>query len=43
MKVNQLFNNSEVLALDEILGGKSKLSLKASKGDASIEISYEWD
>jgi hypothetical protein len=43
MKTNQLFNSNDVLALDEILGGKSKLSLKASKGDASIEASFEWD
>ncbi|PXV59344.1 hypothetical protein CLV62_13710 [Dysgonomonas alginatilytica] len=41
MKTNQLFDSSEALALDNVLGG-GKLTVKAGKGDAYIEVSYQW-
>lgn len=37
MKVNQLLNSNEVLALDEVLGG-----IKVSAKYKDLEVSVEW-
>jgi len=39
MNVNQLFNNNDVVALDQVQGGKGKLTIKYK----DVEISWESD